>query len=272
MKHSLPLFLIIGEQKTGTTFLRYLLSQHALLQPGNGFFGYANGEPHFFDWAIEVKGIQETPAAMAEAYSRHFTSSVAGVFHFDTSPSYLSWPGPVPRRVRAVMGPHAKLVLLLRDPVRRYDSAVRMVRCRPNEVQEREPVHQPGRLEEYLERKSSALHLTRGFYLHNIQRWLEFFDREQLFIADSDALFMSPQGLLEEILEFIGLPSFHADVPQALGGGRNQGGCAGVQGLTDDEIRALCGFYRRSISELEDFIGYTLGWCLHGNETIIPAN
>ena len=34
-----PLFLVIGEQKGGTTFLRALLKQHPQLRPGTGLFG-----------------------------------------------------------------------------------------------------------------------------------------------------------------------------------------------------------------------------------------
>lgn len=46
----LPYFVIGGAQKAGTTFLRWLLVQHPLLESGDGLHGEARGEPHFFDW------------------------------------------------------------------------------------------------------------------------------------------------------------------------------------------------------------------------------
>ena len=46
---SLPLFVIAGVQKGGTTFLRKLMNAHPMLSAGRGLSGKCEGEIHFFD-------------------------------------------------------------------------------------------------------------------------------------------------------------------------------------------------------------------------------
>lgn len=118
---SLPLFIIVGEQKCGTTFLRALLGQHPLLRPGTGIYGkevngaatrwaplcflrrlticVQNGETHFFDWGMMLHKVHHIPEVMMQSYARYFTSRIDedAVFGFDTSPSYLAWPDEIPK-------------------------------------------------------------------------------------------------------------------------------------------------------------------------------
>jgi hypothetical protein len=66
----LPFFAICGAQKAGTTYLRWLLVQHPLLESGDGLHGETRGEPHFFDWGYPSGA--DTKAAVATKYSRSF--------------------------------------------------------------------------------------------------------------------------------------------------------------------------------------------------------
>jgi len=100
---SLPLFLIIGEQKAGTTFLRMLLNQHPRLRAGMGLYGRPAGETHYFDHAMRRRFIPQEPAAMANAYAEYFAIQAEDLhdedmmpFGFDTSPSYLAWQEAIP--------------------------------------------------------------------------------------------------------------------------------------------------------------------------------
>jgi len=114
---SLPLFLIIGEQKTGTTFLRMLLDQHPRLRAGMGLYGRPAGETHYFDMAVRRRFIPQEPAAMAKAYAEYFAIQAEDLddedampFGFDTSPSYLAWQEAVPLYVCSWL---ARTLLLL---------------------------------------------------------------------------------------------------------------------------------------------------------------
>ena len=100
---SLPLFLIIGEQKAGTTFLRMLLDQHPRLRAGMGLYGKPAGETHYFDHAMRRRFIPQEPAPMAKAYAEYFAIQMEDMqdedtmpFGFDTSPSYLAWQEAIP--------------------------------------------------------------------------------------------------------------------------------------------------------------------------------
>lgn len=100
---SLPLFLIIGEQKAGTTFLRMLLDQHPRLRAGMGLYGKPAGETHYFDIALRRRFIPQEPAVMAKAYAEYFAIQAEDMqnedtipFGFDTSPSYLAWQEAIP--------------------------------------------------------------------------------------------------------------------------------------------------------------------------------
>lgn len=114
---SLPLFLILGEQKAGTTFLRMLLDQHPRLRAGLGLYGRPAGETHYFDKAMRGQFIPQEPAAMAKAYAEYFAIQAEDMddedtmpFGFDTSPSYLAWQEAVPLYVSSWLARTAPLL------------------------------------------------------------------------------------------------------------------------------------------------------------------
>ena len=65
---TLPLFVVIGAQKCGTTFLRTSLAQHPLLTPARGYRLRCGGEVHFFDY--RAGGVAKDAAARADTATR----------------------------------------------------------------------------------------------------------------------------------------------------------------------------------------------------------
>ena len=105
-----PFVALVGEQKCGTTLVYDALVQSTSLKPA------ANGrkEQHFFDSHHVVDGCR------ASGYARGLTGGKArGVI--DATPDYLA--DPVAAAHLAFLVPAAKVVALVRDPVKRAHAA-----------------------------------------------------------------------------------------------------------------------------------------------------
>jgi hypothetical protein len=123
--HHLPYFSVIGAQKAGTTYLRWLLVQHPNLESGDGLHGETRGEPHFFDWGYPDGA---STAEVARKYSKMFHRPRAlfngSVAYFDTTPAYVV-ELEVPGRVHALL-PGMRLIVIIRDPTDRYRSELQV--------------------------------------------------------------------------------------------------------------------------------------------------
>jgi hypothetical protein len=192
-----PDFIIIGAQKGGTTSLNRYLRVH----PDIGMS--ITGEVNFFSWRYS-EGLAW--------YLAHFPLrgevTVVGV----SSPSYLLHP-KVPERVRDAL-PHVKLIALLRNPVDRAYSHYQMSFRKGIEPLSFEEAiaAEPDRLRDSSDwsdlqwRKSSYVsYLSRGVYADQLQRWLSFFQREQLLVLKSETLFGQPDESLRRTFAFLGL-------------------------------------------------------------------
>ncbi|CAN0421956.1 unnamed protein product, partial [Discosporangium mesarthrocarpum] len=133
----------------------------------------------------------------------------------ESSPRYIFHP-LVPYRMKMVM-PNVKMVVLLRDPVERYFSQLRMVLCKKDLGRSNSDLglykgdskfHKPSQLEEYLaeaemhykpyqpicqgvgataedlwlcyRRMESHNPLFRGLYAEQLERWFRVYDKSQV--------------------------------------------------------------------------------------------
>eukprot|EP00752_Nemacystus_decipiens_P002735 g2554.t1 len=284
---TLPLATIIGVQKSGTKSLRNHLRTHPLL---TGIYG---AETHFFDkgprwypnmgrWPGDGQDMPLVPevagpvlteyakAAMRTVNSSHVHVTVA------SSPRYIFNP-LAPYRMKMVQ-PHARLVLVLRDPTERYFSHLRMLMCTGrakqsfNFLEETHGTwfHAPGGAADYLKRAdesyepytplcrgesatSDDLHLCyksmlpfhpllRGLYAEQLERWLRVFDRSQILILDSAEMLQDLAGVLAKVSEHVGLPryEFKFDRPQQH---KTEGGCPSLNRTDDPDFFGKGGRY-----------------------------
>jgi hypothetical protein len=161
-------------------------------------------------------------------YRSHFpTSAFAGWARLrhgvdlkvgEASPDYLFAPR-APQRVASIL-PHAKLLVLLRDPVARAYSHYQKEVARGYERLSFEEAiaAEPERLEREADRLRSDpsyqsyshehfSYVARGIYADQLSRWLECFPREQLWIVRSEDLFGDPDATYASALRFLGLPA-----------------------------------------------------------------
>ncbi|MDP9365631.1 MAG: sulfotransferase domain-containing protein [Chloroflexota bacterium] len=236
-----PDFVIIGAQKGGTTSLYRYLTEH----PDVG--GATKKEVHFFDRSYD-KGL--------DWYLAHFPERGEFAVVGESGPSYLFHP-EVPERVRRTL-PHAKLLVLLRNPVDRAYSQYQMRLRRVGEDSfeaaldeefARLPVNGnlPG------PEKGHHAYLPRGVYADQLRRWFAVFPREQFLVLQSEAFFAQPEEGLRRTLAFLGLPpwrpaEFEVHNPGAYGE------------MRPETRRRLQEFYAPHNRRLYELLDWDLGW------------
>jgi Sulfotransferase domain len=199
---ALPDAMIIGAMKSGTSSLHHYLTQHPqVIAP-------LRKEVHYFDLNF----------ARGEAWYRaNFGRQGQPGVNLDSSPYYLFHP-LAPARAGALL-PQARLVVLLRDPVRRAYSHYWHERDKGREPLSFEDAiaAEPERIGRAAEQLASGAierspehqyfsYLARGRYAEQIARWLLHFPREQLLVLRFEELAREPLPVLNRTLRYLGLP------------------------------------------------------------------
>lgn len=203
----LPDFIIAGAQKAGSTSLFRYLAQHPGVAPT------LSKEVHYFD---------NNFAQGLNWYRSHFALSLAHrqTLAGEASPYYLDHPLAAQRCFQTI--PDVRIIFLLRDPIARtlshYHHAVRQG-FEPLPSFEEALAAEPERLAGEVERMqhdpayySFAHHhlsyRTRSHYADHLERWLSHYPRERICIVQSERMLERPDEVLQEILEFLRLPSW----------------------------------------------------------------
>jgi hypothetical protein len=200
---ALPGAMIIGAMKSGTSSLHYYLTQHPQVIPP------LRKEVHYFDLNFD-RG--------EPWYRANFGRAGQGGVNIDSSPYYLFHP-QVPQRAHDLL-PDARLIVLLRDPVRRAYSHYWHERDKGREPLSFEDAiaaepDRIGRDHERLARgeigRSDAhqyfSYLARSRYAEQIERWLRVYPREQLLVLRFEDLAKDPLPVLNRALGCLGLPA-----------------------------------------------------------------
>ncbi len=258
-----PSFLLVGAMKAGTTSLfNYLAGHPDVRAPVNkeiDFFSYnwLRGD----DW-----------------YRAHFPHAGSGAMTGEASSGYL-WHPRAPDRIRATI-PSARIVVLLRDPVRRaishYHHECRAGReSRPIETAmtapEADATHAMTPAEDLdwyrgfqANRPASARALVARYPIHRaylafsryadqLQRWLHAFDRSELLILRSEDLFADVAGTLARVCQFVGLPPPPATAPHVFNPGVPRKVVASVEGLIGERLAS-------DSARLPGLIGESFRW------------
>jgi hypothetical protein len=259
----LPDFLIIGVQKAGTTSLYSYLSQHPGIIPA------VDKEIHFFDNPCHrAKGEFWYRSHFCTESEKHQLQETIGYLPLtgEATPS-LVFSYHTPKFVASLV-PNVKLVILLRDPIDRAFSHYNHNQRRGG----REPLSfedaiqkEPERIKNDLERliqdedfdeanikRYSYMH--RGFYDEQLERWFQYFPREQFCVLQSEEFFIDSQHQLEIVLDFLGLPQFKFDVTTKLhvGGYSNK-----ISKGIEEKLRTV---FRSHNQNLYKILDHDFGW------------
>ncbi len=250
----LPDFLILGAQKAGTTSLHGYLIEHPRIAPALA------KEIHFFDYNY----------ARGEAWYRaHFPTQFEkwrGAFQLtgEGSPYYLFYPHAAWRVSQCV--PHAKLIVLLRNPVdRAYSHYHHQVRLGLEELTfeqalDLEAERLVGEFEKliaepdaYSFNYQNYSYCARGMYADQLERWFRYFPREQFLIVASEQFYRAPASSFARVLDFLGAPRWEPPAYRVS----NEGAYEPM----NPETRARLGeFFAPHNARLYELLNVDFGW------------
>ena len=239
----LPNVLIVGAQKSGTTWLHNSLGKSARV------FATAQKELNFFN--------KKDPTAHLEAYRKNFPDGAEYYYFLESTPHYFRLPferGDVALNIQKILGA-PKLITLFRNPIERYESAYihHMMR-------ERFPYNA-----EISEICDDFNMLSLGKYAEITRHWQGIFPDLGLFFYDD--IQRDPMRLVTRVMAFLGLEN---DIARSAIAFRTNDksikvktldSVADWQGMptcTPDLRRKLRDYYRDDILDLQTLSGRDL--------------
>jgi hypothetical protein len=248
---ALPDFVIIGGKKCGTTLLYHLIGQHPLVQPA------ASKELHFFDRYFD-EGTEWYRRCFPKPRWEDGRRTITG----EATPYITNHRAP--KRMAEVV-PEARLIALLRNPVDRAYSDYHLVARKGREPRSFEEVVglEGDEISEGGENRAgsfddNSMYFSRGVYVDQLLRWVEFYDKEQLLVLKSEDFFESPLVTLKVVLDFLDLPALEGEASEIIPNKRNEGHYE--QEMDPATRRRLEEYFEPHNQRLYDFLGTDFGW------------
>lgn len=254
IRRSMPHFILIGAQKSGTSSMFAYLKQHPqIVRP-------IFKEPYFFDRNYR-RGLDWYGCNFPARGTIERLNDSRGAAHltFEATATYVFDPH-VPARIARDIETK-KFILLLRNPVDRaisaYWHACRMGR-ETRSLGEALKMDLDRYHEELKRGKPTSpplqpTYLQRGIYHLSVQRWRSVFSQDDLLVMQSEAMFADPQDTMSRVFAFLGIARRNDMdyAPQNVGG----------YDETDPETRAfLTEFYRPHNETLSQLCGTPFTW------------
>ena len=257
---SLPDFLIVGAQKSGTSSLFAFMSQHPR------FRSPVYKELHYFDARYNQVSLDWYRSCFPD---RRMESEATGPESLpfltgEATPYYLFHPG-VPRRVAQVL-PGIKLLAILRNPVERAYSHYHMaVRAKREDLSFEDAIDaEAGRLDGETERLladdayRSRVHifnsyLARGVYVDQLVRWAEYFPSDRMLVLRAEDLRADPRATTLKALDFLGLAPCDLDFSEPRNVREYPVMAAGTR-------QRLAEYFVPHNRRLYDYLGVDFGW------------
>ncbi|MDQ6606648.1 MAG: sulfotransferase domain-containing protein [Actinomycetota bacterium] len=257
---TLPDFVIIGAAKAGTTSIYAWLCQHPYVARAGA------KEIHYFswhhdrgaDWYRSHFPLERDRASFTAEHDRPFATG-------EGSPTYLPSPN-APLRM-ATLIPEVKLIVVLRDPVDRAYSQFQMRRRDGFEpvdsfatavALEDERVDGGRARALSTQAKDGQLevgrtYLMRGRYAEQLDRWFQYFPREQFHVLTTDQLAADSQNALDGLHNFLGLPSHRVERLEARFATQ-------YDPLASEDRELLDEYFREPNERLCHLLGQDFGW------------
>jgi hypothetical protein len=172
---SFPAWLGIGAQRSGTTWLTDLITQH----PGVGLGTNGKKEQHLLH---KVGDGLEPESAYLDLFPED------GVRRGDWTPQYLRHSSAPAAAAR--LGGRTPIFVVLRDPVERFRSAMRLAATRGKSWPYPVPI---------------TVQTWTGFYADQLDMWAAAVGRERLHVLVYESVREEPQATVEALWRTIGV-------------------------------------------------------------------
>jgi hypothetical protein len=210
----MPAFIVIGAPKAGTTSLHEYLRQNPrislpLRKETHFFVADKNSTPlveKYLGRTLE----NEKPIENLDDYLAEFERKGDEITYGEVCPSYFFYPNASVNIKKYC--PDAKIICILRNPVDRFYSHCRFNISRQITSKDFNAVMDSIRdqsMDSYTERA-----LTIGLYHTHLSRYYELFPRENFKVFLFEQLDKQPGALMDELMDFVGLPEFDYVVQQ----------------------------------------------------------
>lgn len=187
-------FFCIGAQKAGTTLLyEHLKSIDDIYLPNLK-------ELHFFD--DDEKFIKGRNWYEKSYFKNNINYKISG----EITPSYL-FIESVPKRIFEMYGKDTKFIVILRNPVERaYSHYTMKYRTKEEELSFIEAlIVENMRIRKNQRDKNRFSYLNRGFYAEQLERYFEYFDRENFIFLTFEEYINNQDDSISQICRFLGV-------------------------------------------------------------------
>ena len=236
--------VLLGEQKCGTTALKYNLNKHPDIN-------FIIREMHSFD-------SNRDPLIL---YNKLINNGKK--YNGEGTPIYFYQTDCIEKIHK--YNPNMKYLVILRDPIKRFLSSYNMFKEKGLEKRTLEKAFEDN-ISDYknnvvLSTKfidgSMKHYLQRGFYIDQLRHILNFIPKESLHIIISEHLWENPQTEMNKITDFLNLNELLMDSYEK----KNVGLYKNDKDLSEIELK-LKSIYEAKNKELEDFLEIKLPWII----------
>ena len=199
-----PDFIIIGSQKAATSSLHSYLSEHSHIYPS------LVKELHFFNMHYD-RGMNYFKSFFPIGHKDKLT--------FETTPDYIDHP--LAPQLCHQHFPNVKLILTVRDPVKRafshfnfvqgWDEKESKLTFEDGLAKEKERMEKAHELMK-TDRYNSAImfsyygYTRKGEYARHLENWLKYYSLENIHIIDFEDIKKNIDQVIENLCSFIGIP------------------------------------------------------------------
>jgi len=256
----LPDLILAGAQRSGTTAIfeaLYRLPNVERPRRGKGSHYFSYNYFRGWEW-FQSQFPTRAWARSVEARTGR------PMFCFDACPYYLFHPFAVERMAQAM--PDVKVMIMLRDPVRRAESHYHHSVSNGHEdlplaeALAREQERMVGEVERMEQDWSYWSHhhehhsyLAKGLYAEQLERLYRFYDRARVMVIQSEHFYREPNRVLAEVTGWLDLP------PTTLELDDDRNGHA-YHPMDEDMRRHLIELYRDPNERLYDLLGRRFDW------------
>ncbi len=256
----LPDLVLAGVQRSGTTALFEALYRLPMVERprrGKGSHYFSYNYHRGWEWYQSQFPTRRWADAVRSRHGHR-------LFCFDACPYYLFHPFAVERLAQAQ--PDVKVMVMLRDPVRRAESHFHHSVGHGHEtlgfdealaVEERRLAGEADRMQQdwtyWSHSHEHHSYVSKGLYADQIERLYRHYPVDQVMIVQSEAFYAEPNRILADVTGWLGLPPVELDVSDERNGHDYE--------KMDQAIRdRLIAVYREPNERLFELIGRRFNW------------